>query len=1101
MQTHEAQLTGFRLERLEVLNWGTFHGRVWCIEPSGTPALLTGANGSGKSTLVDALLTLLVPSRGRNYNQASGASGKRERSEESYVRGAYGKIQQEGDYRAKEQYLREKDSFSVLLALFGNGQKQVTVAQFFWFQNGLNKFFVLADRSLTIQEHFVPAGNSMRAFKKQLRDLDGVQVFDQFYQYSKRFRKRVSLRSDKALDLFNQTVTIKEIGSLNSFVRQHMLETPPTREKVQGLIENFDNLTQAHEALERARQQLNLLQPIVNLADRYDELTAEIEALMACEKVVPTYFAGHKSKLLTEQKEAAERDKAREESRLTAVVENLTQLRDQARELDFSIRQDSVGQRLEAITQELRFQQREKKQRQTLAQQYAELAQEFDLPQAVNEETFYQSRQKAEGFRPTIEQLLQTRQEELEKWQIERNNLRQQKATTAEELASLRERPSQIPVQNLRLRDQILDALGIAERDVPFVGELLRVRDKERRWTGAIERVLHSFGLRLLVPERHYRHFSAYVRQTHLGGRIVFHRVPEDVEPRPLPNLDPDSLFHKVRIKPETHYRDWIQNELARTYNYLCCDDIESFQRASRAITAEGLIKSGNERHEKDDRRRIDDPRHFILGWNNADKIRLLEDELDTISTDLRGKEERIAQAERQVEHAYAKRERLRNFLGFTDFAPLDWQRVAAEIERLTAEQKRLTASSNKLQQLQEQLDDVKKQIVALDTVANQHQENIGRFNYQIQTALEGLKACEAELVGIDQEQMKQFVPALKKLHSTLTYTQIDAERRKVEAHFRDTIRVRQNSLQGLSNNLIGQMRSYKAQFPAETVDFDDSLAAIPDFRQAFARIQHDDLPQYESRFKNLLNEKVVYNVTILQGELDKYREEIEESIAQLNQSLRAIDYTADTYIQLQTKPNLDPDIRAFRNDLRSCIPDVGQPDYEDSFQRIKTLIDRFKNETRWTNKVTDVRQWLDFSASERYRADDSERHYYSDSSGKSGGQKAKLAYTILASAIAYQYGLDTHAPQADSFRFVVVDEAFSRSDEINSHYAMELFQTLGLQLLVVTPMTGTHIVEPYVSACHFVFNNNDGNNSQVLTMPIEEYKANRRARDREGLA
>ncbi|MCA9981797.1 MAG: hypothetical protein KDD89_13220, partial [Anaerolineales bacterium] len=206
-------------------------------------------------------------------------------------------------------------------------------------------------------------------------------------------------------------------------------------------------------------------------------------------------------------------------------------------------------------------------------------------------------------------------------------------------------------------------------------------------------------------------------------------------------------------------------------------------------------------------------------------------------------------------------------------------------------------------------------------------------------------------------------------------------------------------------------------------------------------------------------------------------------------------------YIQLQTQPNLDADIRAFRNDLRACIPDVGQPDYEGSFQKIKALIDRFKNETRWTNKVTDVRQWLDFSASERYRADDSERHYYSDSSGKSGGQKAKLAYTILASAIAYQYGLDTHAPQADSFRFVVVDEAFSRSDEINSHYAMELFQTLGLQLLVVTPMTGTHIVEPYVSACHFVFNNNDGNDSQVLTMPIEAYKANRRARDREGLA
>lgn len=1095
MTKRNGTLTGFRLERLEVFNWGTFHGRVWDIAPHRAPALLTGANGSGKSTLVDALLTLLVPSRGRNYNQASGASGKRERSEESYVRGAYGKVQQEGEYRAKEQYLRQKDSFSVLLAVFGNGRKQVTVAEFFWFQNSLRKFFVLADRPLSIQEHFAPTG-TVREFKKQLRELDGVQVFDRFRQYSKGFRKRVSLRSNKALDLFNQTVTIKEIGSLNSFVRQHMLETPPTREKIQGLIENFDNLTQAHEALEKAKRQLNLLKPIVNLAGRYEALEAEIAQLTACETAVPTYFAGHKHKLLVAQKEDAERDKAREESKLTAVVEHLAQLRDQARELDFSIRQDSVGQRLDAIKQELRFQQRERKQRQDLAQQYADLAKEFELPPEVNEETFHQSRQQAEGFQPKIEQVLTKRQKELEDWQIERNDLRQKQKKLTDELTSLRERPSQIPKRNLDLRARILDALGIAERDVPFVGELLQVRDKERRWTGAIERVLHNFGLRLLVPERHYTRFADYVRQTNLRGRIVFHRIPEDFEPRPWADLEPNALYNKLLIKPETLYRDWIQSELISSYNYLCCDDMRAFQRASRAITAEGLLKSGNQRHEKDDRRRIDDPRYFILGWNNADKIRHFEAEFEEVSCQLNQIAEKIKQAERQVENAYAKRERLQNFLAFGDFARLDWQSVAAKIDQLTAEEAQLTASSNKLQQLRDQLEQVKQQIGAEQEAEKRLNGDIGRLAYQIKTTTAEMIRCEAELTHVDHEQMAQFVPEIKKLHGALTLDQIDTERRNVETHFRKTIRERQSSSQGMSNNLIGQMRSYKAQFPAETVDFDDSLDAIPAFRQAFERIQHDDLPQYESRFKNLLNEKVVHHVTLLQGDLDKYREEIEESIAHLNQSLRAIDYTADTYIQLQTKPNIDADIRAFRNDLRACIPDVGQPDYEDSFQKIKALIDRFKNETRWTNKVTDVRQWLDFSASEKYRADDSERHYYSDSSGKSGGQKAKLAYTILASAIAYQYGLDAHAPQANSFRFVVVDEAFSRSDEINSRYAMELFQTLGLQLLVVTPMTGTHIVEPYVSACHFVFNNNEGNHSQVLNMPMDEFKAKRRTHE-----
>jgi uncharacterized protein YPO0396 len=45
---------GFRLEKFEVYNWGTFKDQVWQLEVGSGTALLVGANGSGKSTLVDA---------------------------------------------------------------------------------------------------------------------------------------------------------------------------------------------------------------------------------------------------------------------------------------------------------------------------------------------------------------------------------------------------------------------------------------------------------------------------------------------------------------------------------------------------------------------------------------------------------------------------------------------------------------------------------------------------------------------------------------------------------------------------------------------------------------------------------------------------------------------------------------------------------------------------------------------------------------------------------------------------------------------------------------------------------------------------------------
>ena len=79
---------GFRLARLEVLNWGTFDKRVWRYELDGRNGLLTGDIGSGKSTLVDAITTLLVPAHRVAYNKAAGAEA-RERTLRSYVLGHY----------------------------------------------------------------------------------------------------------------------------------------------------------------------------------------------------------------------------------------------------------------------------------------------------------------------------------------------------------------------------------------------------------------------------------------------------------------------------------------------------------------------------------------------------------------------------------------------------------------------------------------------------------------------------------------------------------------------------------------------------------------------------------------------------------------------------------------------------------------------------------------------------------------------------------------------------------------------------------------------------------------------------------------------------
>jgi len=140
------------------------------------------------------------------------------------------------------------------------------------------------------------------------------------------------------------------------------------------------------------------------------------------------------------------------------------------------------------------------------------------------------------------------------------------------------------------------------------------------------------------------------------------------------------------------------------------------------------------------------------------------------------------------------------------------------------------------------------------------------------------------------------------------------------------------------------------------------------------------------------------------------------------------------------------------------------------------------------------VRNAYMFSASERWREDNSEYEHYADSGGKSGGQKEKLAYTVLAASLAYQFGLEWGEIRSRSFRFVVIDEAFGRGSDESARYGLELFKRLNLQLLIVTPLQKIHIIEPYVASVGFV-HSQDGERSMLRNLTIEEYREERASR------
>jgi len=619
-------LAGFRLHTLEVFNWGTFHKQVWRLDLDSRNSLLTGDIGSGKSTLVDAVTTLLVPARRVAYNKAAGAD-TRERSLRSYVLGYYKSERSTTGHAAKSVSLRDHNSFSVILGVFKNTGylQEVTLAQVFWIKEAQappERFYVVADEALSIPKHFSGFGTDIGQLKKRLKKMKGATVYDTFPKYGAAFRRRFGIDNEQALALFHQTVSMKSVGNLTDFVREHMLEPFDVTPRIDALLHHFDDLSRAHAAVLKAKQQIERLTPLVADCDTHTRLVKEAGQLRECREALAPFFAVHKKKLL-KKRMARLTD---EQTRLTRKVRALESDHKEQMARRDDIRQaiaENGGDRLERLRADIKRLLDQKHKRREQARRYADLAKNLSFKPVRNRIDFDDNAAA-----------IHIRQQALRKKEADLFNLRTERSmqfrdlTAAHdeltaELTSLSARKSNIHARQVRIRQTLCRHLAIGENDLPFAGELIQVREDQTPWEGAAERLLHNFALSLLVPESHYRAVAAWVDNTFLQARLVYYLV------RPAPgkksmDLHPDSLVKKLALKPDNTCYEWLEQELAARFNYACCTDIQRFQQEPWAMTEKGQIKSGGQRHEKDDRKDLTDRSHYVLGWTNKAKIHTL---------------------------------------------------------------------------------------------------------------------------------------------------------------------------------------------------------------------------------------------------------------------------------------------------------------------------------------------------------------------------------------------------------------------------------------------------------------------------------------------
>jgi uncharacterized protein YPO0396 len=277
-----------------------------------------------------------------------------------------------------------------------------------------------------------------------------------------------------------------------------------------------------------------------------------------------------------------------------------------------------------------------------------------------------------------------------------------------------------------------------------------------------------------------------------------------------------------------------------------------------------------------------------------------------------------------------------------------------------------------------------------------------------------------------------------------------------------------------------------------------EKIEFISEYQDKYKDLTEEGLIEFENRFNKYLEDTITDKVGGFNMFFQNWGDDIKKNIDALNDALREIEFKNNpkTYIQLIAQLKTNDEIKEFKNLLHNAIPNFKEIDSSIDGKKIhfenhiEPLIKKLEDE-KWRNKAMEVRSWFEYKAEEFYLETNQKFKTYSGMGQLSGGEKAQLTYTILGSAIAYQFGLTKEGLQTNSFRFIAIDEAFKAQDEDKAQYLMNLCKQLHLQLLVVTPSDNIHIVEPHISFVHFIERKND-RNSWLYDMPIKQFQEER---------
>ena len=459
-----------RLAKIQLANWGTFHGICEPIIIEGSH-LISGESGTGKSTILDAINAILTDPRVVRYNAAAKANRThRDRTLETYVLGAWGSDKDE-EKQKKVRYMRKPPCWSgVALTYESEDGRLSTLLLVATMSSGAQRchkeyYFIPSDFKMESIRNFPQWG---WRFDKLFENLPAdAQSFKTYQEFKSCFMYQYGIHDDKALTLLHRAQSMKTLSDVNLFFRTYMLPEPKTYKTADELVAGFRNVREAYESVKTCSKKKGILDRIAENYEKQSQAEMQIKDKTALKDACRPWALEMCIRANQKWREKDEMEKKTHETQKEVADEKLKQLESQLRSLEQQYIDEGSGA-LSSLEQQLTDKMQNKSLKERNRAEFSRNLDTLSLDMPKTGEQFARIARQASSSIPDLNNSLNEKRREHREIIGKHQQSKEEVEKLKREVALLQSRPSSLMEPGLlRLRDGLARQMGLDPQNLP----------------------------------------------------------------------------------------------------------------------------------------------------------------------------------------------------------------------------------------------------------------------------------------------------------------------------------------------------------------------------------------------------------------------------------------------------------------------------------------------------------------------------------------------------------------------------------------------------------------------------------------------------------